>query len=286
MSGYSNFSRKRITAKAFDVTHVEFFDGYPNYFRVTNNGTGKLYFSCNRVPSANNYDFSCDADSVKLWAEPFERSFLDIYNPTGSDIEVDLMTFSAEFDPLALAFSGFTVDMSGMSIDTNLAIGSFNTSLPTGSNTIGKVDVNNLINYTTTLSNIYAKLTENKNTASYSDLLGLIHTAVNNVKSAVDGISVTGGGGGGSAVPVTTFGGGSSDATIESAAGTILSEIVFLSNDSEGDIVVTLTNRDGSSSALTLKAGEVLNNVQIHATSIVITANGNAYRYGYNSKAV
>lgn len=158
-NSYSGLLRQRIVAKAYEVTEVEFFDGIkPNYFRVTNNGSGRLFFACTRTPTAINYDFVCDGENVAMWCEPHERNRLFIFNPTGSDIAVDVMSFYAPFDPLALAFTALKLDFSATSIETSTAIDSFKTSLPSGDNHIGSVSVDNQKDYTTVLNNILAAL--------------------------------------------------------------------------------------------------------------------------------
>lgn len=139
-NSYSGLLRQRVVAKAYKVTEVEFFEAIkPNYFRVTNNGTGRLFFACRNIPTAVNHDFVCDGSSVALWCEPHERNRLFIFNPTGVDMAVDVMSFYAAFDPLALAFSALKLDFSGTTIETSTSIAAFNSPLPKGNNVIGKV---------------------------------------------------------------------------------------------------------------------------------------------------
>lgn len=231
MSGYSGLTRQRVVAKAYSVTAIEFFDIQPNYFRVTNNGTGRLFFSSTSTPTAVNYDFTCDGSAVAMFCEPHARRFLYVFNPTGSDCAVDVMSFYAPFDPIALAFSALRLDFSGTSLETSTAITSFNTPLPSGSNTIGKVNVVD--------PELHAKC-----------------------KSGT----------------------ASSTAATYKATGVICA-INFMSNDGEGDITLALTDRNGSSDTIIVKAGEVLNDISCNVSTIKVSGSG-AYRLVYTEKAV
>lgn len=156
---YSGLSRKRVAIPAYSIATVEFFDTQPNYFRVTNQGEGKLYFATTRTPNEKNYDFACDAKSLTMHSEPYPRKTLMINNPTGSEIEVDILSFFAPFDPLALAFSAIKLDFSATSLETSTSIDSFKTALPAGNNKIGLVEVTNPApDYTSVLADILAAL--------------------------------------------------------------------------------------------------------------------------------
>lgn len=266
---YSGFERKRVVAKAYEVTTVEFFDTTPNYFRVTNHGAGRLYFSANRNPTLVNYDFVCDGDNVKLFTEPHGRDRLYIFNPTGSDCAVDIMSFYADFDPIALAFAGLTLDFSGTSLETSTAITSFNSALPQGNNKIGsvgisgalpagenkigKVEVNNLPeDYATNTATTYVgERVEYGNTLSA--YLSKHYEKILTGTATSSGVSL---------VPDD---------------GYRLNEVCFLSNDGENDISVTFIY-DNIQQTIIIKAGEVLNNSRCYCDSIKLTGNNVAFR--------
>ena len=77
-----------------------------------------------------------------MFAEPYNRTRLYIFNPSGSDVEVAVLSFQAEFEPLTLALSEIEVEMP-KEFETSMAITSFNAPLPSGNNKIGKVEVTN-----------------------------------------------------------------------------------------------------------------------------------------------
>lgn len=140
---YSGYTTLHVTVPAFSVMSIDYKDTKPNYFRVSNNGAGMLYASTTKNPTATQYDFAIRPAAMQMFAEPFFRDRLYLYNPTGSDINAVVLTFAAEFEPLTLALSGIEILMPD-EITSTSAISSFSCSLPAGVNKIGKVDVENL----------------------------------------------------------------------------------------------------------------------------------------------
>lgn len=269
---YSGLSRKEVVCKAYSTTSIEFFDTNPNYFRVQNKGTGRLYCGVSRMPTENNYDFVCDKESSKMYAEPYRRPYLYILNPTGSDISVIVLSFYAEFEPLSLAFSEFKLDLSESVIETTTAIDSFKASLPAGTNNIGKVQVSNW-------PSDYAKDT------NLSSLVTLLNTLLSttdpdsqyNLASVVENMRKLG-----KSYAHCKSGTASSGGTTYSAnSGAYICEIAFLSNDGAGNLTVTLTEDDGTENSMVIKSGEVLNNIPCTISSIKVTGDSVDYRLMY-----
>lgn len=279
----TNFNRQVVTVPAYEVATIDFMGVFPNYFRVQNAGSATVYCSPNNIPTKNRYDFSVSGGGLSMYAEPNTKTKLHIFNPTGSEITCTVITFAGEFDPMILALSNIEVDMPS-SIETSNVIGGFSASLPVGANKIGKVDIDNWPSdyakeanqkdYSDVLVNIYNQLQADPD---YTAKLNEILTALGNV---------SGGSGGGSVSPVvtTSFGGGSENTTLAAPEGKKICEIVFFSNDSEGDMTLTHVDYEGNSTSVIIKAGEVLNNVVTWADSVSIVCNGGAYRYGWTVK--
>lgn len=139
---YTGLSKNYATVPAFSITTIEYLDTKPNYFRVQNRGTTELYCSTNNMPTTKHYDFAVPGKKMKMFAEPYNRTRLYIFNPSGSDVEVAVLSFQAEFDPLTLALSEIEVEVPS-NFEVSTAITSFNAPLPTGNNKIGKVEVTN-----------------------------------------------------------------------------------------------------------------------------------------------
>lgn len=268
---YTGLSKKQVTCEPYSMTSVEFFDTKPNYFRVSNHGAGRIYCGVSKLPTQSDYDFMCDGENIKMFSEPFRRPYLYILNPTGNTVLVDVLSFYAEFDPLALAFSEIKLDLSGTSFETSTAIDSFNTPLPAGTNNIGKVAVSNLNNYTTSITNILAKLTELIKSSSGTDAVNL-HDILSRLDELVYGQN--------NDKSYNNFYSGtatSSAVQYDAGSGFRFVEIGFFSNDGEGDITFTTIDTDGRTQSMVIKAGEVLNNIKCRCPSVSIAGTG-AYR--------
>ena len=135
---YSGLSKKVVVIPAKSVTNVDYMETLPNYFRVQNHGTAAIYCSTANIPTMKSYDFMVSGGGMKMFAEPFNRARLYMYNPTTEPVEVVVLSFNADFDPLALALSDLEIDIPN-SVEMNSVISAFGTSLPEGNNTIGKV---------------------------------------------------------------------------------------------------------------------------------------------------
>lgn len=140
----SGIIQNEITVPAYGTGEVQYLDIYPNYFRVTNYGSGAVLCGLTKTPTDENYDFSCAAQSMKVFADVFARRYLYIYNPTGSPVRIKVDALYSEFDPLILALANIDLDFSGISMETSTEITGFKSALPAGTNNIGKVNVASL----------------------------------------------------------------------------------------------------------------------------------------------
>ena len=293
---YSALSRKVVSVAPYNVLTVDYLDSKPNYFRVQNTGETAIYCSASKVPNAQDYDFMVKAASMKCHAEPFNKTRFYIYNPSGNAITVIITSFEAEFDPLAMVLGNIEVDMPN-TIESNTAISSFKSPLPAGSNKIGSVALEKDAAYIAALEAIETAIKEQEFSLSadsiqleqkdYTAVLGNILAAATAAASIdysakLDNILNKIGD---NSKPATRFGSGSTNSTLAAGTGKKISELVFFSNDSEADMSLTITDADNTTTAVAIKAGEVLNNVPMWVSSIAITANGGAYRYGYNLKS-
>ena len=178
---YTGLTKQTVTVAPYSTTRIDYNDTKPNYYRVQNLGKGTIYCGTSHIPTVNNYDFLCYKESIKMYAEPFNRNALYIYNPTGSEISAIVLSFSAEFDPLTLALSEINLDLSAQEIALSTNISSFESPLPQGTNTIGSVNI--VGNALTKLDEIKTAL-ENGGAGS-SDYSSII-TAITNLQTALN----------------------------------------------------------------------------------------------------
>lgn len=248
----TGLSKNYATVPAFSITTIDYLDTKPNYFRVQNRGTTEIYCSTNNMPTTKHYDFAVAGKKMKMFAEPYNRTRLYIFNPSGSDVEVAVLSFQAEFEPLTLALSEIEVEMP-KDFETSMAITSFNAPLPTGNNKIGKVEVTN--------APAAADITSIKtNTTNIVSALGVLASA----NTFFDKVS--------------TF------EENEKSTDTVLCTnkacvIHMLTNDGAGNLVLKIKGKgDTQVSNLTLKTGESIADLKIDGASITVSGTNYSFR--------
>lgn len=285
----SGLNTKSIKVPAYSVSTLDYLDTKPNYFKVQNRGNSKIYCGAASIPTATQYDFTVSAGKSQMHADPAQRSKFYIYNPSGSEIECVVTTFAAEFEPLTLALAGLELDASGLSVESSNVIESFNTSLPSGTNKIGTVGISD------SLPAGNNKIGSVEVTGTVANLVNSILTAVQNMAwtnekitalmSAIDNIEA--GGGGTAAVRQRVYSGsGIARGQIVTPTGAWITELVFFSNDGEtGDVTLYIQNSEETNDnvTITLKPGEVLNNVKMWSPYLAVNGAGSApFRYCVN----
>lgn len=265
-------TKKTVTVPAYSVLTVDYLDTKPNYFRVQNQGSGKLYCSGDHIPTITNYDFVVSGGGLKMFTEPTNRNALYIYNPSGTPAVAVVVSFQADFDPVALVLSEIEIEVPS-TIEAAQAINSINCSLPSGSNKIGSVGIDG----TVSLANAADITTIKTNTTNTNTKLDTLNAHQTTIESKLDAIAA----GSGEKKPITHFGSGSENKTLTPADGYMISEMAFFSNDGDADITVTVIDMSSNSSSVVVKAGEVLNNIQMWAKSFSVVSAGVPYRYGW-----
>lgn len=298
---YTGLSKNYATVPAFSITTIDYLDTKPNYFRVQNRGTTEIYCSTNNMPTTKHYDFAVAGKKMKMFAEPYNRTRLYIFNPSGSDVEVAVLSFQAEFEPLTLALSEIEVEMP-KDFESSMAITSFNAPLPTGNNKIGKVEVTNGVSAAdvTVLkenTQVTAENTASTKTLSQStvNLLGelLSPTSVEgktNLLNIMDGIGKIRSFLEGALYPITyqsyAFSFDKKNQNEEiflsgTKTGSDLTPVTIklLTNDGEGDLVLKMkTSLRTSETSLALKPGESIRDLQLFAKYISVSGTNYSFR--------
>ena len=254
---YTGYSKKVVSVPAGSVTSVDYLDTKPNYFRVQNQGTSAVYCSTANMPTTKIYDFMVSGGGLKAYAEPTNRTRLFIYNPNNTPVDCVVVSFAADFEPLAMVMSELEIEIP-KNVEMNGFITGFGTALPTGNNKIGKVDLASFpdLQYN---GKTYSFWQTFLNTCEFTKKLANL--------AVVHGLCVS----------------GNSNKTITATTGYEICEVAFLSNDSETDnlTVSVFCATLNHNTSMVLKPGEVLNNVKFRASSLTITAT-DAYRICYN----
>ena len=272
---YSALQKKAVSLPPYSVTTIDYIDTQPNYFRVQNSGETTLYCSTVNIPTQSQHDFSVKAVGMKMFAEPFNRSKLYIFNPSGDTVNISVLSFRAEFDPLTLALTDIGIDLEGASIESSNVISGFNVPLPAGGNEIGKVQV----------TSIPALPTGGNHIGSVDvDNLKDYTTQLTNILAAIGNIQISGGEGEAAEETALIF--SAVEGTANNAGRNILSlagasmvkKIHYLSNDGEADITVSLKSVNGRLVSMTVKAGEVINDISGDFDTFMIAGNDIPYR--------
>ena len=272
---YTGLSKNYATVPAFSITTIDYLDTKPNYFRVQNRGTTEIYCSTNNMPTTKHYDFAVAGKKMKMFAEPYNRTRLYIFNPSGSDVEVAVLSFQAEFEPLTLALSEIEVEMP-KEFETSMAITSFNAPLPTGNNKIGKVEVTN--------GPAVADVTSIK--TNTNNILSMLTNLMSNTPSSPEGIKLYDimSALGALAAANTFFGKVSTFEENDKSTDTVLCTnkscvIHRLTNDGADNLVLKIKGKEDTQvSILTLKKGESIADLKIDAASITVSGTNYSFR--------
>lgn len=187
----SNYLRTKHTIPGKSDFVIEFLGTYANYFRVLNLGTSPLYFGTISTPSSALFDFKVNAGSLGHFCEPFERDRLYVYNPSTEPTDIILTRWKDEFDGSFASMNNLSIAIDG-EVRTDGIVKGFESSLPSGSNNIGKVTVNEtqitqLINEIQDVNEALSdKATKEKQTAIYNKLIS-INTSLDYISEHLTG---------------------------------------------------------------------------------------------------
>lgn len=274
---YSGFTKDNVTVPAYGTATVEYSDVTPNYFRVQNVGTSQILAGTSVMPSKKRYDFAIGGEAVKMYAEPNKRSRLYLLNQSGTDVECVVVAFEAPFDPLILALSEISLSLDTSSMTISQEISGFKASLPAGTNNIGKVEVSNLTNYAGTLAEILTAIGNIGSSSAWTadDVSSLLARVYHPAKESLRRDQMHTYTQAGTATSTGT--------TLTPQTGRFFSKINFLSNDGESDLNFIYTDKNATKS-ITIKAGEVLNDLECYFTQIKFTGNNVPFRCLYTTE--
>ena len=273
-----------------------------NYFRVQNGGQGEIFCGVNNMPTKLLYDFAVYPKSSSFHCEQRTFTRIYLYNDSNYPCQILLTYFQAPFEATALAVG--TIQDGREQANVNVNFTGFTDPLPQGNNKIGKVEVVNHDQLVTKVDSVLTELTTVKNKiggelAEGDNKIGKVEVidkavtdakldiVINKLNYIVDnwgsgGSGGGGGGGGGVTSPTPTpvpqpnqnlFYKFSPVSSTETNVFLIepIKKLVFISNDGNADITITLNN-----TTFVLKSKETLNDIDIKVTSLKFKANGNS----------
>lgn len=273
---YTGLSKNYATVPAFSITTIDYLDTKPNYFRVQNRGTTEIYCSTNNMPTTKHYDFAVAGKKMKMFAEPYNRTRLYIFNPSGSDVEVAVLSFQAEFEPLTLALSEIEVEMPDV-IEATTAISSFQAPLPAGNNKIGKVEITNAPaaeDVTSIKNDVKTSLVSWEKLMSNTEESGVI-TLLTILKAISTMISFDYT----SNVAIFSGEGKSTETTLYQDVSSKYCLVHMLTNDGSGDMSLVIKGRDmRDAMVIDLKSGETITDLKVNCTYLAVTGTNYSFR--------
>lgn len=273
--GNINNWREILTEIKSGANDISFIDTMPNVFIIQNTSQNELKISLSGVANTNNYEFKVSANTTKPIGSPIPKSQISIYNETTNTFTLRIFAVSAPLD-LSI-FNETNVKIDGAQVSTDGILRGFETGLmlPSGTNTIGAVDLvadvktnieslkSNILNLVSG-ANLASLLTELQTLNTFiSSLISAdivegkinlkeILNAVSNKNTYCESVETT----------VTT----SNPISITKN----IIRIAYISNDGTSDITATLTTDDGTK-VFTIKAGEVLSDIKCFSTHLELT---------------
>ena len=112
----TDLSKDKLTIKAQSTQTVNFLGASPNYYRITNGGDTALYLGVSMMPTEHFFDEKIPSGVTKLFVDAYGHDEIYIYNPSVSDSNIVITSFSAPFEPSVLAMCGVGQDFSNIEL--------------------------------------------------------------------------------------------------------------------------------------------------------------------------
>lgn len=129
-------------------TDFEFtFNGVkPNHFHINNLSTASIYFGVTVLPDKNSYEMMIPPNGENMHARDLSADRIRLYNDSVNDAHIILTTGLEKFNPSVIASRGGTIAVTGGGGGGGAGgiITGFNAPLPPGSNNIGSVIVSKM----------------------------------------------------------------------------------------------------------------------------------------------
>ena len=139
----SSWRHDDIIIAPHEVYTLNFRDTTPNVFVLNNPNQTTLKIGVNAIPRADSYEFRVEYNSTETIGQPHGTRYLYILNDSDSECKLKVFSIETIFNPEIL--KNMNVTLEGYNIITNTEISGFgvNASLPSGTNHIGAVNVDN-----------------------------------------------------------------------------------------------------------------------------------------------
>ncbi|MES5883195.1 hypothetical protein [Bacillus cereus group sp. MG21] len=280
----STWREQTLTLPPKTVYDVVFPDTKPNHYHINNLSSAMIYLGVSVLASPKTYDIAVTGNGDNIHARDLGVTRITLYNDSPDKARIVLTSFEEKFNPSVLAGRGGSVTVSGGGGGAGGVITGFNASLPSGDNNIGRVKVTEMPAIDFALSTLPAG----------SNMIGKVEVAklppLASVNGKIGDVGILGG------VTITSMPAVdlqvSKDLNVKEKSyndffyqepnveqtevvfTTDLSRIIFISNDGQNPLKVTLNNR-----TITLLQNEVIEELPLITKTIKLvrpSGSGNA----------
>ena len=238
--GYIPWAHQEVRIAGNTLATIHFDSTKPNMFMLQNPNSTVIHVGISRIPTATNYEFKIEANSSATFGRPSQTDVVYLLNKGNTDVVVSLFSINDKFDMAIL--QSLNVDLSKSPVFDGIINGfGVGTSLPSGNNKIGSVEVSKMP--TVEIKNLETKMDEIKSHISHklSSLVSKTYTEQNEVNDTYNGYNY----------------------------------LHFFSNDGSSDITLTLNN----TIEIIVKAGEVINDLAFDISKVSIAGSNFSCRY-------
>ena len=164
-SGYI-WETNNISIEGGEVKEISLDNSKPNMFVLQNANPVDINISLSHIPTLYNYEFQVKANTTDTFGRPSSTTKVYLFNTGSVTANVKLFSVNDTFDMNILKNTNVSIDGASVTVQDNGIIKGFQAgvSLPSGTNTIGKVELGN--NVSNTLTQIKSSLDEEKENTS------------------------------------------------------------------------------------------------------------------------
>ena len=164
-SGYI-WETNNISIEGGEVKEISLDNSKPNMFVLQNANPVDINISLSHIPTLYNYEFQVKANTTDTFGRPSSTTKVYLFNTGSVTANVKLFSVNDTFDMNILKNTNVNIDGATVTVEDNGVIKGFQAgvSLPAGTNTIGKVGLENSVS--DTLTQINTNLNTHKTTTS------------------------------------------------------------------------------------------------------------------------
>ena len=161
-SGYI-WETNNISIEGGEVKEISLDNSKPNMFVLQNANPVDINISLSHIPTLYNYEFQVKANTTDTFGRPSSTTKVYLFNTGSVTANVKLFSVNDTFDMNILKNTNVNIDGATVSVEDNGVIKGFQAgvSLPAGTNTIGKVGLEDSVS--NTISSINTNLSQQKN---------------------------------------------------------------------------------------------------------------------------